>query len=446
MTAPILDVVSLDGLHTVVVVPSTPPRAVLIVRTPYDADAHLGEAREWARRGIAVVTQDVRGRYRSAGSFRPYENESGDGLATLKWVLGQTWCCTPVILYGSSYGAYCAVETAVAAAAIGIDVGGVSVAVPALGLGETARNVDGSFYLESRVGWWLQHGEGRRSPGGSIPNGLLSTLPVADIGRKVDPNICAWDAVVRAVRRDEQRAELVSGLRCPLYAVGGTADWFAQDTVDLWTSWGGPAALDLGPWDHTLSGSARARRMETWISGVLAGAPETGAQIHGLPAGAASLARWPRESAHIILGGGHFRSDPHEPFPSAPPGADLTAVLDRSDCLSLDFCPRAGVIIGTPTVRVRSDAATGSWGALLAVRRLGGRVEQVSHGMSPNPVIHLTPMSIHLETGESMVVIISAQSFPRHARDLQTGGDPLTGHVVRSEDRDVTAVRVELPS
>jgi predicted acyl esterase len=362
-------------------------------------------------------------------------------------VLSQSWCSAPVILYGTSYAAHCAVETAIAASAAGInDVGGVSVSVPALGLGETARNVDGAFFLESRVGWWLEHGERRRSVPGTIPDDVLSTLPVADIGCRVDPPIRAWGTVLRATRHDRQRAEQVSILGCPLLAIGGTADWFGQDTIDLWTSWGGPAALVLGPWDHGLRGSARARHMQSWIDGLLAGYPVTGAQVHGLPGGPFRLSHWPNESVRIELGGGHFRSDPNDPFPSVPPGTDLSLMAARSDCLLLDFFPRTGAIIGTPTVRVHSNAASGNWGALLAIRRRGGRLEQVAHGMSPHAVVRLTPLSTHLESGESMVVIVSAQSFPRHARDLHTGDDHLTGTGVRTTIRVVTGVCVDFPA
>ncbi|WP_081729837.1 CocE/NonD family hydrolase [Williamsia sp. D3] len=123
-----------DGLHTNVFLPDTAPRSVLIIRTPYDAGAYRAEAHAWVRRGIGVVTQDVRGRHRSRGRFRPFENEGADGLATLQWVASRSWAGAPVILYGTSYSAHCAVETAIAAAEAGVDaVGGVSVAVPALG-------------------------------------------------------------------------------------------------------------------------------------------------------------------------------------------------------------------------------------------------------------------------------------------------------------------------
>ncbi|WP_207843796.1 CocE/NonD family hydrolase [Williamsia soli] len=447
MTPLITEVVSIYGLHTVVVLPDTAPRAVLIVRTPYDVHAHMPEALQWARRGMAVVTQDVRGRYQSSGAFRPYENEGADGLATLEWVAHQSWCSAPVIMYGTSYGAHCAVESTIAASDAGMDaVGGVSVAVPALGLGETARNVDGAFYLESRVGWWLEHGDRTRSPGGAIPDGALSTLPVARIGHRVHPPIAYWDHVIRAVRTDTERADNVSALSCPLLAIGGTYDWFAQDTIDLWTSWGGPAALVMGPWDHRLYRSARAQHMTQWIDGVLAGRPGTGGQMYGQRGDLVELNRWPSATQRVDLPGGRFVSDPADPFPSIPPGDDLRAVAARPDLLVLDFAAPATSMIGTPTVHINSAVEDADWAALLAIRRRDGRLEQVAHGLSPHRAVRLTPLSVHLDPGESMAVIISAHSFPRHARDLQSGEDQLTGTAMQIAERDITGVRVELPA
>jgi hypothetical protein len=83
---------------------------------------------------------------------------------------------------------------------------------------------------------------------------------------------------------------------------------------------------------------------------------------------------------------------------------------------------------------------------VLAIRRRDGRLEQIAHGSSPHPAVRLTPVVAHLDTGESMVVILSAHAFPRHARDLQAGEDILAGTTTRTVRRDVDAVVVELPA
>ncbi len=78
----------------------------LVYRTPYGAHATLEEETTCARaveRGYAVVVQDVRGRYRSDGEFRPYENEGRDGFDTIEWAAAQPWSDGSVGTFGLSY-------------------------------------------------------------------------------------------------------------------------------------------------------------------------------------------------------------------------------------------------------------------------------------------------------------------------------------------------------
>ncbi|GAA1514822.1 CocE/NonD family hydrolase [Nocardioides humi] len=234
--------VRVGGLATYAWLPDGPPRAVLVCRTPYGAAQHVGEAHGWTSRGIGLVVQDVRGRHASPGRFDPYaENGCSDGPDLLAWV--RSWAAAPVILMGTSYGAHTALATALTT-----PPDGVVVAVPALGLGETARTRGGVLQLASRLGWWLAQ----------------------DVRRP-------WAEVVAARRRDAERAAAVSRVACPLLVIGGTDDHFAHDTVDLWAAWGGPSRLVLGPWDHGLAGAGRARRILDWLGTVLDGAPASGA-------------------------------------------------------------------------------------------------------------------------------------------------------------------------
>ena len=79
---------------------------VLVYRTPYGKDAAQREYTTFQHavdRGYAVVVQDVRGRYRSEGEFRPYENEGRDGYDTIEWSAGQSWSNGAVGTFGLSY-------------------------------------------------------------------------------------------------------------------------------------------------------------------------------------------------------------------------------------------------------------------------------------------------------------------------------------------------------
>ncbi len=78
----------------------------LVYRTPYGKQATLDDETTFTRaveRGYAVVVQDVRGRYRSDGEFRPYENEGRDGFDTIEWAARQSWSDGNVGTFGLSY-------------------------------------------------------------------------------------------------------------------------------------------------------------------------------------------------------------------------------------------------------------------------------------------------------------------------------------------------------
>jgi len=82
------------------------PFPTLVYRTPYGADAAVDDHTTFERavaRGYAVVVQDVRGRYRSDGEFRPYENEGKDGYDTIEWAARQPWSDGNIGTFGLSY-------------------------------------------------------------------------------------------------------------------------------------------------------------------------------------------------------------------------------------------------------------------------------------------------------------------------------------------------------
>lgn len=437
---------TVGGLRTFVV-RAYDPRAVLLIRTPYNSEAHLAEASHWAARGLTTVVQDVRGRYGSVGTFRPYDGEGVDGVTTVDWVAAQSWWseAPALFLYGTSYGAWCAVEAARAARGF-VGIAGVSVVVPALGMGETARNRDGAFCLESRLGWWSEHGGARRSRERAAALDVLESLPVSRVGARANPGISAWSSVLSARRSDRVRANTVATLPHPLLAQGGTWDWFTQDTVDLWSSWGGPSALALGPWDHTMRGSGRAERMSAWLDAVLDGRPWTGARLHGHPGGPVCLERWPTAFEVIRLPGGSFAADPLQPFPSVALGTDVRCVSNRTDCLTWKVPWHTGFVVGTPMVRVDSADRGRHWSAMLVVHRRDGRAEHISYGTSLDSVVHLEPLSTYIHEEEELALIISAHSFPRHARDLQTGEDHLQGSTAMCMRRTVRGVVFEMPT
>lgn len=84
------------------------PWPVVVERTPYDKSrrvSHSQSGRFFARRGYAVVMQDVRGRWSSEGDFEFLRNESSDGYDTLVWIDEQAWSNGKVGTIGYSYTA-----------------------------------------------------------------------------------------------------------------------------------------------------------------------------------------------------------------------------------------------------------------------------------------------------------------------------------------------------
>ena len=78
----------------------------LVYRTPYgkaDAQRSYTTFQSAVSRGYAVVIQDVRGRYASAGEFRPYQDEGRDGYDTIEWAAAQPWSNGAVGTFGLSY-------------------------------------------------------------------------------------------------------------------------------------------------------------------------------------------------------------------------------------------------------------------------------------------------------------------------------------------------------
>src|ERR1700747_576925 len=89
--------------------PETTPAPTLLVRLPYSKDlpALLGYGLvpnlfALVEAGYAVVYQDCRGTFRSAGDFTPMLNEPGDGADTIAWLLEQPWCDGHIGTYGPS--------------------------------------------------------------------------------------------------------------------------------------------------------------------------------------------------------------------------------------------------------------------------------------------------------------------------------------------------------
>lgn len=87
------------------------PWPTLLERTPYNKDTSseiaTGAPEFFGSRGYAVMIQDVRGRFKSDGDFRPFHDdgwrENRDGYDTVEWIAAQPWSNGKVGTIGGSY-------------------------------------------------------------------------------------------------------------------------------------------------------------------------------------------------------------------------------------------------------------------------------------------------------------------------------------------------------
>ena len=76
----------------------------IVERTPYNkATTADALTKYFVPRGYAVVMQDVRGRYKSEGKWRPIRDDGPDGADLLKWIAEQPWSNGKVGTVGTSY-------------------------------------------------------------------------------------------------------------------------------------------------------------------------------------------------------------------------------------------------------------------------------------------------------------------------------------------------------
>jgi putative CocE/NonD family hydrolase len=82
------------------------PAPAIFTLTPYIADSYHPRADYFARRGLAFVLVDCRGRGNSEGVFEPFVHESQDGADIVAWLAEQPWCDGSVSMWGGSYGGF----------------------------------------------------------------------------------------------------------------------------------------------------------------------------------------------------------------------------------------------------------------------------------------------------------------------------------------------------
>ncbi|WP_067823330.1 CocE/NonD family hydrolase [Nocardia inohanensis] len=481
------------------------PIAVVIVRTPYDRANLRQEGIGWAHAGIAMVAQDVRGRYGSAGTWTPYRSERSDGAALADWIAAQPWAPATRVVQGASYAAFTAWSTAIERPDL---VAGVISQVPAMGTHSIVFDPGGILRLAEHTHWWIDHAESRTSRIGfaaamlTANPGLYRHLPVAGIGVTVWPAGSRWWEVIEAGPSPRfpdddgpqsiTAAELAA-LELPSLHIGGWYDSFLPTTLRQWELAGATAAeppakqLLVGPWAHELS-SPRHRTvgarthgvnsqlplgplMAEWVRSVAQGNPASGEHVY-LTGANEWLRQWPLKTERVTYYSGAsgtldrrwhsgrteltYRYDPDDPFPSDTAGQARPDLRTRTDCLRFTTAPagtalciagspvvRAGTAAPVPTDRVFLLTETTTAGAEFVLAIGTARLPAGQHDVT----VTMSAVAAEIPAGSTLTLIVTGGWFPELARHPQHATDRYLTTDLRPAIHTVIAgaTRVGLP-
>jgi putative CocE/NonD family hydrolase len=226
------------------------PWPVALLRTPYGKGTNTAvpiSRDRLVQNGIAVVSQDVRGRSASEGESLPTMDdgwgERQDGVDTLAWVRGQSWCNSRVATFGSSY---LGMTQYLLAGAGPEGVVGQHVTVAPISLFHYGMYQNGVFRRGDMEAWQ------------QFTRWTPAALPTWRAHATYDDY---W--------RGQDLSTRLEQVRSPMVHVGGWFDLFSQGTIDAFTQLqerGGEGArgrqhLVIGPWEHlSLSSGVFARK------------------------------------------------------------------------------------------------------------------------------------------------------------------------------------------
>ena len=208
------------------------PWPVILTRTPYNKAGSAARASRYTTAGYAFVAQDMRGRFKSEGSYEPYQTDMEDGYDTVEWAAKQNWSNGKVGISGRS--------------AMGIAANLAAAAAPPHLVCAYVVTASESLFDESYFigGVFREHFRGN----------FMRLQGVAD----------QIPAMKARVVMDEQwrRTDFVNqrqNVRIPMYQVGGWFDMFAKGTINTFVHLQnrgregarGNQKLWMGPWGHS---------------------------------------------------------------------------------------------------------------------------------------------------------------------------------------------------
>jgi hypothetical protein len=426
----------------------------VLVRTPYAKDlariASFCDPRVLVPAGFAVVSQDVRGRGRSEGTFTPFEQELDDGYDTVEAVAALNWCSGDVLMAGTSYVG--AAQWLAAAAG----PPSLRAIVPAL---TTARFDEGWTFARgilelAFVGSWIT---GALAGDGVWAGDVERAYRDRDALRAVAPWVDRWleeptgSQYWRSLSAETHRDRI----RVPALSIGGWYDAFVDGTLAAFAADRHPSSrLIVGPWAHDgwtpyLSGtpaSALLDRLLDFYRSALAGGEPAGLRVSAYVLGAKrwlDAPSWPppgvAELQLPLQGGGRFEYSPDAPPPSLGgralrvSGADgpgwgrvsQAQLAAHPGVLRRRTAPLAAdaVLAGPVRVRLSGTSARGDdradWVCVLCTTDRRGQLVNLCEGIERSPaeaasvVVELGDVCVQLPRGARLDVLVSGGSYPR---------------------------------
>lgn len=450
----------------------------IIVRTPYGKDGAAREAEAFAARGVAVIVQDCRGKYKSEGRFYAFRDERPDGLATLKWIRDQQWSNGKVGGFGASYLGFTQWAIADELAVFSPDL--------------TTGNIydllypDGLFSLKTAFNWGLSVVSKKTDPPPAEKlEASVSILPLseADDATVVDiPYINDW-LTHEQPDRYWQTMNHRSTKKAPAISTAGWYDYFLKGQIADFQVLSETSESDyrmiIGPWPHEPQGDDvkyggraktgnRAEAIRDYMIGHLKDGKKSvlpppfkdrryNLFIMGRNEYFGSDVWPPRETQTIpyYIGPGHYlgrdaptatgalsyRYDPADPYPSlgGPGGSgekgavEQNANVGRSDQLvfETEALKEPLILLGplSATLWLSSDVPCTDFIVCLQDEYPDGSIYNIQQGgatvrfdgrQPEKKELTLWATGYQLDEGHKLRVTITSSWFPRYNRNLNT--------------------------
>lgn len=224
--------------------------SIVVIRTPYGMEKafHNNNCFKLLKGGYNVMIEDVRGRYNSSGDFQLFNNEKEDSFRLTEWIRKRQYTGS-IILYGTSYEAFCAL----AAASTNKEISGV---VSIVGNGQSSKwIINNNIYNKSFLITWISSLAFTNKLNYDVSNYYIDNH-VENLARESFLN-----ALNEYVRKTNSMITLgielnldevsLDDIECPIIWVNGLFDIFSESSFEQFTKKRNKQIFIHGPWEHS---------------------------------------------------------------------------------------------------------------------------------------------------------------------------------------------------